>query len=186
MLQYFLVLERVDPWPHTVEGLCWLWLAILSGLKALYFKGRDHWNIFLLPLHRIFRLDKVNLCSAVGDLNAEDRKNCLIGIISQVPMLFTRIKNFALPLLTGLWITYLWPHSQERWSNTTSDNNRECHLALTAKQSIIGLVGKTNRPVRFRALILITLRWTVSNWQYYSVPCSVVQFLLKGTSKITS
>ena len=96
MLQYFLVLEKVDPWPHTVEGLCWLWLAVLSGSNALYFKGRDHWNVFLLPLHRIFRLDKVNLCSAVGDLNAEDRKNCLIGNISQVPMLFTTIKNFAL------------------------------------------------------------------------------------------
>ena len=41
MLQYFLALEKVDPWPHTVEGLRWLWLAILSGLKDLDFEGRD-------------------------------------------------------------------------------------------------------------------------------------------------
>ena len=29
---------------------------------------------FLLPLHRIFRMDNVDLCSALGDFNAEERK----------------------------------------------------------------------------------------------------------------
>ena len=43
---------------------------------------------------------------------------------------YKKIKN-----TTGLWISYLWSHSQERWSNTTLDN-RHCHQASTTKQSI--------------------------------------------------
>ena len=74
MLQYYLVLEKVDPWLHTVEGLDWLWLAILSGLNDLDFEGKDQWNFFLWPLHRIFRIDNVDLCSVVGNLYAEERK----------------------------------------------------------------------------------------------------------------
>ena len=64
MLQYFLVLEKVDSWPYTVEGLCWPWLVILSGSKDLDCKGRDRWNIFLLPLYRIFCIDNVDMPSA--------------------------------------------------------------------------------------------------------------------------
>ena len=56
MLQHFLVFEKLYPWLRTVNGLCRLWLAILSGLKDLNFEWREQWNIFVLPLHRIFRL----------------------------------------------------------------------------------------------------------------------------------
>ena len=41
MLQNFLAFEKVDPRPHAVEGLYWLWLAIFSGSKDLDFKERD-------------------------------------------------------------------------------------------------------------------------------------------------
>ena len=74
MLQYFLALQKVNPWPHTVEGFCWPELAILSGSIDLDFEGRDQWNIFFLPLHQMFCIDTVNLCSALGDLHAKDRK----------------------------------------------------------------------------------------------------------------
>ena len=53
-------------------------------------------------------------------------------------MLFTRIKNFELPLSTGLWISYTCiSFSQKRLSNTTLDNNRQCHSPLITNQSII-------------------------------------------------
>ena len=72
MLQYFLVFERVDPWPHTFEGLCWVWLATLNGLKDLDLEGRDQSNIFVLTLHYRFCFNNIDQCSAVGDLNAKD------------------------------------------------------------------------------------------------------------------
>ena len=52
----------------------WLCLAIFSGSKDMDFEWRDQWNIFLLPLHRIFGIDNVDLCSALGDFDTKYRK----------------------------------------------------------------------------------------------------------------
>ena len=43
----------------------------LEWFKKPGIRRRDKWNIFVLPLHRIFCIDKVDLFSALWDLNAE-------------------------------------------------------------------------------------------------------------------
>ena len=75
MLQYFLVFEKFDPWPHTVEGLLTV-VSHLGWFKRPGFRRKrsiEHFS-FATALHISYTVDNVDLCSAFGDLYAEERK----------------------------------------------------------------------------------------------------------------